>query len=270
MVLEDRPATRVSPLARELLSGYDARSLVAVALLLAAGSVVGIRWRELVDPNTVGDGLLLGIWVWMALLLAWRVEPRRDLLMIAVGLGGGATIEWWGTHSGIWSYFTGERPPLWILPAWPAATLAIDRMGTFVALLGRRGERALGRELGERVLRRAYYVLIPGFVIWMTAFLWPHRAPVASRLVVCAMLVVAAHTRDPRRDLALFLAGSSLGLALEYWGTSRECWTYYTQQVPPPVAVFAHGFAAVAFSRVAGVVELAWSRLASVARPAAG
>ena len=143
-------------------------------------------------------------------------------------------------------------------------------MATFVALLWRHGERAIGRELGERVLRRAYFVLIPGFVVWMTAFLWPHRAPIASRLVVVAMLVVATHTRDPRRDLALLLAGSALGVALEYWGTSRECWTYYTQQVPPPVAVFAHGFAAVAFSRVAGAVEPVLSWLTAIARPAAG
>ncbi len=270
MVPGARFLSRVPPLARELASGYDVRSLVAVAVLLAAGSAVGIRWHELVDPSAVGDPLLLGIWIAMALLLAWRVDPRRDPLMIAVGLGGGTAIEWWGTHAGVWSYFTGERPPPWILPAWPAATLAIDRMATLVALLGGRCERFLGRDLGERFHRLAYFVIVPAFVLGMTAFLWPHRQPIASRLVVLIMVMVAAYTRSPRRDLALFLAGTAMGLALEYWGTSRQCWTYYTQQVPPPVAVLAHGFAAVAFSRVAGLVEPVLARVAGAARPAPG
>ncbi len=270
MAPEARPPNRVPPLARELGSGYDARSLVAVAALLAAGSVVGIRWYELVDPRTIGDPLLLGIWISMGLLLAWRVEPRRDLLMIAVGLGGGTAIEWWGTHAGVWSYFTGERPPPWILPAWPAATLAIDRMATLVALLGGRCERALGRDLGERAHRLAYFVIVPVFVLGMTSFLWPHREPIPSRLVVLTMVIVASYTPNPRRDVALFFAGSAMGLALEYWGTSRQCWTYYTQEVPPPVAVLAHGFAAVAFSRVAGMVEPVLARFAGVARPAPG
>jgi hypothetical protein len=256
-----------SPL-RELRAGFDAKSLIAVALLFGAGSLVGIRWGDLVDPRYVLDGLLLGIWVWMALLLAWRVEPRRDLTMILVGLGGGATIEWWGTNTGLWAYFTGERPPLWILPAWPAATLAIDRMAGFVALLLRWGERASGREVPRSALRAAYHLVVPAFVLWMIGFLWPRGDHVASQLVVVLMVIVAARTRDPRRDMTLFVAGSVMGLFLEYWGTSRECWTYYTRQIPPPVAVFAHGFAAIAFARATELAERTWGWLTSVARPA--
>jgi hypothetical protein len=46
-----------------------------------------------------------------------------------------------------------------------------------------------------------------------------------------------------------FIAGSGLGYFLELWGTTRACWTYYTQQTPPLFAVLAHGMAAVAFWR---------------------
>ena len=60
----------------------------------------------------------------------------------------------------------------------------------------------------------------------------------------------------------LFLAGTSVGVFLEYWGTCRQCWTYYTHQVPPPIAVVAHGFAALAFNRVAQAIA---ERLAIVA-----
>jgi hypothetical protein len=46
-----------------------------------------------------------------------------------------------------------------------------------------------------------------------------------------------------------FIAGAGLGYFLEVWGTTRECWTYYTFQTPPLFAVLAHGMAAVAFWR---------------------
>jgi hypothetical protein len=48
----------------------------------------------------------------------------------------------------------------------------------------------------------------------------------------------------------MFAAGAGLGYFLELWGTTRLCWTYYTQQTPPLFAVLAHGMAAVAFWRV--------------------
>ena len=47
--------------------------------------------------------------------------------------------------------------------------------------------------------------------------------------------------------LLVFAAGAGLGYFLELWGTTRECWTYYTLQTPPLFAVLAHGAAAVAF-----------------------
>ncbi len=49
--------------------------------------------------------------------------------------------------------------------------------------------------------------------------------------------------------LLTFLAGAGLGYFLELWGTTRQCWTYYTYQTPPLFAVLAHGMASVAFWR---------------------
>ena len=45
------------------------------------------------------------------------------------------------------------------------------------------------------------------------------------------------------------------------WGTTRECWIYYTNQTPPIFAVFAHGMAAVAFWRTGVLVEKVWGRV---------
>jgi hypothetical protein len=90
----------------------------------------------------------------------------------------------------------------------------------------------------------------------------------ATQVVIALMVGVTLASRDTRRDLVLFVAGSFLGIFLEYWGTSRQCWTYYTEQVPPPVAAVAHGFAAVAFARGADalnrVIDTAFERRLAV------
>ncbi len=65
----------------------------------------------------------------------------------------------------------------------------------------------------------------------------------------------------PDRDLVLFVAGAGMGVFLEYWGTSRKCWTYWTAEIPPPVAVFAHGFASIAFSRAVTLLDVGLGRL---------
>ena len=57
----------------------------------------------------------------------------------------------------------------------------------------------------------------------------------------------------------VFIAGSGLGYFLERWGTTRECWTYYTYQTPPFFAVLAHGMAAVVFWRVGKLMRVLMS-----------
>lgn len=248
-----------------LRAGWDRRSLVALGLLFVVGASVGYRWSDLIDPSGGMDWLLAGTWVWMAAMLTWRVSLRRDLVFLAVGFVGGGVIEWWGTYSKIWSYFTLERPPLWILPAWPIATLAIDRMARML-------DRAVPRHAPAQWYFIAYWVFVPSFVVSMIAFA-RHTVGIApTQLVIALMVGVTLACRDPRRDLTLFAAGSLLGIFLEYWGTSRQCWTYYTGQVPPPVACVAHGFAAIAFARGADalnrVLDAALSkRAAQTARP---
>ena len=71
-------------------------------------------------------------------------------------------------------------------------------------------------------------------------------------LTILALLIVALFTltpKDHRLAVLTFLAGSGLGYFLERWGTTRQCWTYYTLETPPLFAVLAHGMAAVAFWR---------------------
>lgn len=233
---------------------YDKKSLVAFALLVSVGAAVGYRWSDLIDANGGMDWLLAGTWVWMAALLTWDVTPRRDLVLLAVGFAGGGVIEWWGTTSRIWTYFTLERPPLWILPAWPIAALAIDRMARLLDRVVSEASKARG-EPSPRWFVVAYWLLLPSFVANMILFS-RHTVTLPSTMVVIGLMVgVTLWCKNPRRDVTIFVAGSLLGVFLEYWGTSRQCWTYYTGQVPPPIAAFAHGFASVAFARGAAGVE---------------
>ncbi len=225
-------------------AGYRGSSLVALGILGAVYAVVALVWNQYIDISRGIDWLLVSIWAFMTAVLCWNIQPRRDLVRVAVGFLGGLCIEAWGTLTELWTYFTVERPPLWILPAWPVAALAIDRMAQILhAVWPQRGAWPL------------WGILLPGFVIWMSIFVQPTWELNATRLALVGMVGVLVTVRDPRGDLLLFVAGSFLGIFLEYWGTSRYCWTYYTREIPPLQAIVAHGFASVAFARGVSLVE---------------
>lgn len=219
-------------------AGYTRRSLAALAVLFTVYTVVGVNWFHLLDLSRGMDWLLAGIWLFMTAVLSWDVQPRRDLPLVVVAFLGGLVIEAWGTQTNLWRYFTDERPPIWILPAWPVAALAIDRIA-----------RVLDTLVPRVRLDAVYWLGMPAFVAWMTAFLWPTISLSMSQVVVALMVVVTLTKQHTRREVVLFAAGTLLGIFLEYWGTTRYCWIYYTRQLPPLEAIVAHGFASVAFLR---------------------
>ena len=187
------------------------------------------------------DWLLLGIFLIMSLLIMAGADLRVDIKIIIVGLIGGLVIESWGTQTNLWHYYTAERPPLWIIPAWPIASLSIDRL---VRVL-----QKYSSHIGDKVFRITYWTVFPVFFILMLYFV---RPTLDKSLTLCALGLVSVIIITPtnhRLAVLTFVAGAGLGYFLERWGTTRECWTYYTFQTPPLFAVFAHGMAAVAFWR---------------------
>ncbi len=227
-------------------SRFSRRSITALATIGGLYLAVGLLFPELIDlEHGRMDWLLFFIWTVMTVLMTWNVNPEHDAKLIVVGLAGGLTIEWWGTNTSLWTYYTAERPPLWILPAWPIAAITIDRMTT----LAERVVPALSQSA------RAYWVVVPAFIAAMTAFLWPSIAEPASWVVIGIMLGVLALHPKPERDMPLFLVGAAWGIGLEYWGTSRHCWTYYSGEIPPWEAVLAHGFASIAFARGVQLID---------------
>lgn len=247
---------------RGLRAGYDRRSAAALGLLGLLYAAVATIWNEYIDLSLGMDWLLAGIWAGMTALLTWGIDVRRDLTRAAVGFVGGLAIESWGTWSQLWWYWTDERPPLWILPAWPVSALAIDRIARLIAPL-------------VPTHRALWWALLPPFVFAFTAFAWGSAAHPATQAAFVAMLVVLALPKEHAEDCRLFIGGALLGIFLEYWGTSHRCWTYYTHEVPPWQAVVAHGFASVAFARGAWLLDRAlgarWGAgVGSAARAAAG
>lgn len=192
------------------------------------------------------DWLLLGIFAFMSLLLVIGADIRTDSLIVFVGMMGGLVIESWGTQTNLWTYYTLERPPLWIIPAWPIASLAIDRM---VRLL------RITTPKSRRVFAVLYWIVFGMFYVLMIGYVFPtlDKPFTAGALILCALLIAAPE--DQQVALLTFAAGTGLGYFLELWGTTRLCWIYYTKEMPPLFAVLAHGMAAVAFWRAGLIVK---------------
>src|SRR5437879_347036 len=115
-------------LARAL--GWKRGSYVLMSLFAALIVLIMYVWWPLVqqywstaDPRQPFwkqlDWLLLANFAAMSLLIMASPDLRIDARIVLIGLAGGLIIESWGTQTNLWSYYTLERPPLWIIPAWP-------------------------------------------------------------------------------------------------------------------------------------------------------
>jgi hypothetical protein len=114
----------------------------------------------------------------------------------------------------------------------------------------------MDRVFSVMTFKTAYWSLFTGFYILTLVFVAPtfDKSYTWLSLLLCALLILTPS--DHRMAVLTFTAGTGLGYFLELWGTTRECWTYYTYQTPPLFAVLAHGMAAVAFWRTGLAIKL--------------
>ena len=211
----------------------------------------GAWWRYM-------DWLLLGIFAFMSITIIARANLKTDLLIVFVGVCGGLAIESWGTQTNLWHYYTAERPPLWIIPAWPIANLSIDRITrTLNWILDRVNIKST---ILQSLFSSLYWLTFTSFLTLMLIFVAPTFDKSYTWLALILSILIILTPTDHRFALLTFLAGSGLGYYLEVWGTTRECWTYYTNQTPPLFAVFAHGMAAVAFWRAGLMLKILLGR----------
>jgi cell division protein FtsW (lipid II flippase) len=88
-------------------------------MLLIIGLVVIVWWPLVEDyshyinpdyPIWIQiDWLLIGIFFVMSILVTIGADIRRDAMLVLVSFIGGFVIESWGTHTGLWAYYTGEN-----------------------------------------------------------------------------------------------------------------------------------------------------------------
>jgi hypothetical protein len=210
------------------------------------------------------DWLLIGIFLFMSLTIISRANLKTDGLIIFVGVFGGLAIESWGTQTNLWHYYTAERPPLWIIPAWPIASLSIDRITRSLIFFTTKDTKDTKKSKKNSFLtvvsfvfnfKILYWIIFASFYVLMLLFVAPtfDKSYTWLSLLLCGLLILTP--TDHRVAVLTFLAGAGLGYYLELWGTTRECWTYYTFQKPPLFAVLAHGMAAVAFWRAGLVIK---------------
>ncbi|HXD10870.1 MAG TPA: hypothetical protein VN653_12470, partial [Anaerolineales bacterium] len=159
-----------------------------------------------------------------------------------------------------------ERPPLWIIPAWPIASLSIDRIARGINFLTTKVTKehegdVLSSSKGNLFFKVLYWIIFASFLSLMLTFIAPtfDKSYTWLALILCVLLILTP--TDYRYALFTFISGSGLGYYLEVWGTTRECWIYYTNQTPPLFAVLAHGMAAVAFWRAGLMLKMLWGRL---------
>ena len=207
------------------------------------------------------DWLLLGIFLFMSITIVARANIKTDLLIVFVGICGGLAIESWGTQTNLWHYYTAERPPLWIIPAWPIASLSIDRITRFMDWLIQKLEDRTQAPIHNSLFTSLYWITFASFLTLMLVFVSPtfDKSYTILATLLCVMLILTP--TDYRYALLTFIAGIGLGYFLELWGTTRQCWTYYTFETPPLFAVLAHGMAAVAFWRAGLLVKMVAGKL---------
>jgi len=216
----------------------------------------GAWWRYI-------DWLLLGVFFFMSITIVARANLKTDVLIVFVGIFGGLAIESWGTQTNLWHYYTAERPPLWIIPAWPIASLSIDRITRFLNWGIGRIEARTGESTHRFIFSSLYWVTFASFLTLMLVFVSPtfDKSYTILAILLCVLLILTP--TDYRLALLTFIAGAGLGYFLELWGTTRQCWTYYTLETPPLFAVLAHGMAAVAFWRTGLLVKMVLEKAGS-------
>lgn len=188
------------------------------------------------------DWLLIGNFLVMSILIMLNADLKRDLPFATVALVGGYIIEAWGTLSGLWTYYTYETPPLWIIPAWPIAALSVNRLYLLV--------RTWSKNVPESWFAALYWPVFGVFFLFLWYFAWIGIAHPLTwfALVFCGLIILTG--KDKRAALLILLTGSGLGYFLERWGTTRLCWAYHTGGMPPLITVISHGIASVAIWRV--------------------
>src|SRR5689334_14443689 len=173
-----------------LLGGF----LLTVFLIIYVWWPLAVEYFKYVDWNgpwwRYMDWLLLEIFAFMSMTIIVRANLKTDLLIIFVGVCGGLAIESWGTQTNLWHYYTAERPPLWIIPAWPIANLSIDRITR--ALNWMLAHMNLKPTFLQSLFSRLYWITFASFLSLMLIFVAPtfDKSYTWLALALCILIIL--------------------------------------------------------------------------------
>jgi hypothetical protein len=222
---------------------------VWVLLHFGLGGLAGMR-QLLAFSGPLGGVMLGGV----LFLVFFRSDYRSDLPLFAAGVLLGYWGEWWGTTRGVWTYWNGAMPPVYLPPLWGLGLLTVFRLSGLAAPLMRR------LPAWAEVEMRASLLALPalGFALsWqrLTGVDWARRLDVqlAAGVLVAGVLILVRF--DLRQASSLYLCGMLLGGLYETLGTRFGEWRYITAETPPLWIVPLWGLACVAMVNLARILR---------------
>jgi uncharacterized membrane protein YoaT (DUF817 family) len=166
--------------------------------------------------------LLAGILLLTLRAVPMKVAPKRDALIFALAALAGYAAEAWGTQTGLWTYYTREAPPLWIVPVWPLGALVIDRMSEYA-------KQRWKKYLSNETVSFLYWGVAVSSISVFLLFAGPAEKNPMTWLLLVFMAGTFCFRPEPKRDIWIVLTGLFYVFFADIWGTTNNCWTYYHQ-----------------------------------------
>jgi hypothetical protein len=111
--------------------------LPALAFAYSAPRLAAVDWSGRLDAN-----FFVGVAIGIALLF-YRFDIDETFGLYVCGILLGGMYEWLGTWMREWEYITREVPPLWIIPLWGLACVAMVKLSRLLLLPLQKANAAL-------------------------------------------------------------------------------------------------------------------------------
>ncbi|MEI7529655.1 MAG: hypothetical protein WCK76_12015 [Elusimicrobiota bacterium] len=240
MVPDEKEGVKRPVFGRGELAYFAAVAAVFAVVSLLRPDLVAGAFRATMASLSAGGGPALkvsaemllfgGILVLTFRTVPFRAAPAEDALIVAAAALYGYLAEAWGTRTGLWTYYTGETPPLWIVPAWFIGALIIERLsGRTMELMERRLPEAW-----RAGLYRAWLAAFWGVFLTFSAKGLLTPAGIAITLLISVPLFCPRRERS--RDAAILFTGTACVFFADLWGTTNNCWRYHIQHHPWGIA----------------------------------
>lgn len=79
----------------------------------------------------------------------------------------------------------------------------------------------------------------------------------AGLLILVIIILLSVVWGKPKRDIFIFISGALIGFMVEWYGITREIWSYpHGQQLPPLLMILAWGIVSLAVVHLALILNI--------------